>query len=881
MTDHSKSGKQPIIRGSRACTVCRTAKMKCVGADEEQHVPCMRCVRTNQQCKFEKHRRGRKPGSKLSEASKMLRRLEKGLNNAKAKSHHTDLLLPTPYPSMTQDASSLNQYSRPTSSGGVGAEDDDDTDKSGDNIFPAQLIRKESERNSFFKTILNPTDSDPHSPHQSSSGGSVSQASSTTTRSPSASSHHDYNGRLGLFPGLRDPVAAGLIEEKDAAVFFDLFFLRLNSFINLFDPALHTVHYVRSRSPFLFTVIIMACCKFFKPSLYQRTHKMAQEYAITAFAENWKSVEVAQAFACLTYWKEPDDTRTWTYIGYACRMAVELGLNEYVAYPQNETPLQFLERRNRERTFLVLFVHDRSLSTQTGRPWMLDHLEPLVVHGDAWHLHGGSTIRPEDVILAAFVNLRIIASDVTKKVYQMGPWLPGELINSTNERLAEWMERWSTEMKKADGEKFHHAFLRFFWLYVRLFLNSLFLKLPLSNAKVSPRDIKLIEALDACYVSGLEHLRSVVDDFAAMAMLRYGQETITVMTAYCAVFLITLLRNRNTKHSLPINARDDIYRSISMVADTYAEFADPSSATAAHHSRFLKSLVANDMFRSEQMDRMERDESETPTDQDQRDSSESNYASVSPTETDNALRPLQEYTPPLSSTSMQQSSFRFPSNSSPTSSGSAPPMLPPPETHAMPMQPETGYPTPMSASDPSLRHSLVNVNGVNGVNQYGYASNGPLHSSQPSHSSHASQSSPTSHQHIPGTFDHRGPPPRHLTNGNVMQPPQSDSEAYYFQRMFKELGMPHGFDSIYASSSPTSMSDGLGADPANLGPGSHRGMGYANGVNGANGHAHGQMEAGNTLYRCIKVLLPRLVMVLCGDSESRCMHSSVYCISGT
>src|SRR5258707_12942247 len=53
-------------------------------------------------CIFEKHRRGRKPGSKytpffcsvsssynttrLSEASKMLRRLEKGLNTAKMKS---------------------------------------------------------------------------------------------------------------------------------------------------------------------------------------------------------------------------------------------------------------------------------------------------------------------------------------------------------------------------------------------------------------------------------------------------------------------------------------------------------------------------------------------------------------------------------------------------------------------------------------------------------------------------------------------------------------------------------------------------------------------------------------------------------------------------
>ena len=53
-------------------------------------------------------------------------------------------------------------------------------------------------------------------------------------------------------------------------------------------------------------------------------------------------------------------------------MSVELGLNRYVSPPPpNETELQLRERRNRERTYLVLFVHDRSLSMQTGRQWML------------------------------------------------------------------------------------------------------------------------------------------------------------------------------------------------------------------------------------------------------------------------------------------------------------------------------------------------------------------------------------------------------------------------------------------------------------------------------------------------------------------------------
>jgi hypothetical protein len=95
------------------------------------------------------------------------------------------------------------------------------------------------------------------------------------------------------------------------------------------------------------------------------------------------------------------------YIGYACRMAVELGMNRYMPKPpESETDDQFRERRNRERTYLVLWVHDRSLAMQTGRHWMLPE-DDLVKNSHHWH--ESKFIRPEDVIVAAFVQLRRIA----------------------------------------------------------------------------------------------------------------------------------------------------------------------------------------------------------------------------------------------------------------------------------------------------------------------------------------------------------------------------------------------------------------------------------------------------------------------------------------
>ncbi|KAI0792942.1 fungal-specific transcription factor domain-containing protein [Abortiporus biennis] len=552
MSDDPKSAKTPVVRGARACTVCRAAKMKCVVTEDGS--PCQRCARSGSECIFEKHRRGRKPGSKLSEASKTLRRLEKGLKNAKLKSHHHDphsslaerpsfpnndlppLHLPQDYEGSFSHPAQTNTH--PNSEG----EDDDDADKSDEAIFPAQVIRKE--RNSFFKTILNDENHEPRPGVYTSESDAHSHTSPASQQSPSASPPSAFSSPPLTVPGLHDPITAGLIDEKQAGLFFDLFFLRLNPFICLFDASLHSVSYVRSKCPFLFTTIIMACCKFFKPELYKQVHKLAQEFAVRAFADNWKRVEIVQAFACLTYWKEPDDTRTWTYIGYACRMAVELNLNRYVPKRSHEeSDFQMLERRNRERTYLVLFVHDRSLSTQTGRSWMLPECD-LVRHSASWHEEGGSPMQPQDVILASFVQLRRIATETTEQFNEeqkrVGLTQPSDvnhevLLRNCNGKLSQWTDTWNHEMRRANGERFHFAFMTCFRVYVRLFLNSFGVQAALSPQTNTPPNL---QALSACYTSALENLVIVTDDFAEMAMLRYGQDTITVMTAYSAVFLL-------------------------------------------------------------------------------------------------------------------------------------------------------------------------------------------------------------------------------------------------------------------------------------------------------------------------------------------------------
>ncbi|KAF5358156.1 hypothetical protein D9756_001799 [Leucocoprinus leucothites] len=689
--DQKPPAKPQVVRGARACTVCRAAKMKCVGAEDGQK-QCQRCKRANvefvipfsplprpphpchfSRCVFEKHRRGRKPGSKsvyfilicfshphlatprLSEASKMLRRLEKDLNSAKLKTQPNDPGMSAPYSSpearnIPQDAiysaappaeptyvpaphyppaeqlPPLNVPSHPpppapapppptayptsaTSSHTMDVDEDDDPDKSDTPPYPAKLI-KQTQRNSFFRIILNAEEA-------------PISTSSSTNRGPS---HTPPQSNIApTKPVVPDPISAGFITEEDASLLFDALFLRLNPFINLFDPQLHTHTYVRNRCPFLFTTLIAAAAKFFKPEVHKVCQKLANDLAVRAFQEAWKSVEVVQAFACLTYWRNTEDNRTWTYIGYACRMAVDLGLNRYsVVTPPNESTLQKLERRNRERTYLVLFIHDRSLSTQTGRHWMLPENDDLIENSGIWHRHGvDDKVRPEDVIIAGFVELRRIAAETTD-VFNTSKGAGANDINyevvlrNCNAKLNKWSETWRFEMGQAKGESFHFSFLKFFRLYVRVFLNYF----GIASGSSGGRQHHSVQAHSICYSSSKESLQIVTKEFTSLSMLvcvginglylkrdltidddgriqRYGQETITVMTAYSAIILLKLLRSPTSPKE--VVDTEEVYSLILKTAEAY-DNAGGSANNAVVHARFLRSLVDDDRHRFGQRD---------------------------------------------------------------------------------------------------------------------------------------------------------------------------------------------------------------------------------------------------------------------------------------
>ncbi|KAI1790697.1 fungal-specific transcription factor domain-containing protein [Ganoderma leucocontextum] len=592
--------KTPIARGARACTVCRAAKMKCVGAEDGKR--CQRCQRSGVDCVFEKHRRGRKPGSKLSEASKMLRRLEKGLNNAKAK-QPSNASVPhastssAPY-GQDDGLGSVNNGSRSGPQSDDDMEEEDDYRHDDPAIYADREIRKHM-RTSFLDVVMNkepvaePTRPPSGSPTERSSHYPPNTPSQSPTRPHGSPQPKPYSGLFAYAP--KDPVAASIIPEADVAKYFDAFFLRLNPFVNLFDPALHSPDYVRSHSPFLFTTMLMACCKFFCPASYPAVRRLAHEWCVYTFAEGTENVETVQALACMTYWKEPADRRTWTYIGMACRMAVNLRLNRYVGHRQmNESTEQLLERRNRERTYLVLFVHDRSLSMQTGKHWMLPE-DKLVRHNRNWHEEGALgqnvDIRPEDVIVAAFVNLRLIGSEATDTFYNRTTVFENEL-DKYNAKLDEWLLFWGGQMRRSSlAHPFHSAFLEFFQSHVRLFLNTFGLNLSnLEGSRAMPNS----QAVRQCHDSARRNLHIVSQDFAGMHVLVSSPVHDLICSTLTGLSLVdsALLRSPTTLIQLKDNV-EDIHVLINKTADAYQSAGHVTGSeldTAAYHARFLRRL---------------------------------------------------------------------------------------------------------------------------------------------------------------------------------------------------------------------------------------------------------------------------------------------------
>jgi hypothetical protein len=94
----------------------------------------------------------------------------------------------------------------------------------------------------------------------------------------------------------------------------------MNAFVNLLDPVLHTVEYVRKYSTVLFTSLLAVSAKFLRRDLYQPLLQSAKQLVGRGIIDGKVSVGLIQSILLQVYYKEPEDTSAWLRVGLAIRI---------------------------------------------------------------------------------------------------------------------------------------------------------------------------------------------------------------------------------------------------------------------------------------------------------------------------------------------------------------------------------------------------------------------------------------------------------------------------------------------------------------------------------------------------------------------------------
>jgi hypothetical protein len=405
----------------------------------------------------------------------------------------------------------------------------------------------------------------------------------------------------------------GLVTAEMASSLFDDFMTYLNPYISQLDPQLHTLDYVRRKSAFLLSAVLAVSAKSSHPLLYERLLEHAESLLSECFMRGLKSTEIAQAVMLLTYWKKPEDSRAWVFLGYTVRMGMELGWHRLSrlssADASSMTRDQQLEHRNIERTWYVLFVYDRSMSLQTAKPWMIERSD-FTESIEAWCREPLAV--PTDMLLGAFVTLRLLTSEVFKllggdNLARNGPGSGGSqfyplcsFFAIIKGRIAEWESKW-TQRAEQDC---HQFLIRFYAAHLRLQMFSLPLHEVLGNRnKDNPEQQQQeissnLEALWTSYSSAIAMLH-LLSRYSSLIHL--VQDSVHVMTAYSASFLLKLMRG-NLAPDILAEIRPEVEAAIRQAAHCFRQGADlqqnasvtatTTTTSCALEASFLERILA-------------------------------------------------------------------------------------------------------------------------------------------------------------------------------------------------------------------------------------------------------------------------------------------------
>lgn len=212
-----------------------------------------------------------------------------------------------------------------------------------------------------------------------------------------------------------DPIDRGYLTLVEAESLYSVFMQYINPALTLLDPHLHTFDYVRSCSALLLSATCWIAAKYrVEASQIAADLEMhiRSNLLPTILMEGFRNAEIPQALIILAAYHPQMNTlsedKAWAYVGFAIRIASELDMNSRIAVrPPNRQDDAGLARRlrNRERTWLNLWLFETSMSQHMGRRPTLAN-DPVVMGCAHWHLDKFAL--PGDKAMVAVVQLRLL-----------------------------------------------------------------------------------------------------------------------------------------------------------------------------------------------------------------------------------------------------------------------------------------------------------------------------------------------------------------------------------------------------------------------------------------------------------------------------------------
>ncbi|TFK71035.1 hypothetical protein BDN72DRAFT_493272 [Pluteus cervinus] len=398
----------------------------------------------------------------------------------------------------------------------------------------------------------------------------------------------------------------GLVTPEDVDKLFEIFYTRVNPFISLLDPVLHTPANTFARCPFLFTVVCAISSRYYpqKSEIYPIAMHFAKHSAANALIDGWKSVELCQAYILMSVYAVParrwEEDRSWLYTGLAIRIATDLNLHQASPLSKATSEKQEREILNRTRVWMICYNLDRSTATQFGKPSTIKD-DYIVRNAKDWYKKS-SYAHTFDIHLCGYSALLRIVAKFHDEIFS-DPSTPSGLnrrldfravtmahdahLNAYNE---EWSRRFAQDSDPNDrAAVFRCNLLPFLVEYSRLVMFSFGFQQAFQRGLQPGDHVFFNKCLDAAKAV----IRQMIEVLAPSGYMRYAPDGHFIFASFASAFLLKLLRPEFS-NLLSKEHENEIFDLIGRLIQTLSssEIAIDDRHTPKLYARFLAGLLS-------------------------------------------------------------------------------------------------------------------------------------------------------------------------------------------------------------------------------------------------------------------------------------------------